>query len=355
MTSFEKNCISTWFPLIAAAGLPVPRTEIVTTDVDLNCLLNGETFDGTADCGKFMVDLYRAHVRVAKGDGPAFLRTGHTANKHEWRESCYVQSPIMLPFRVINLVQFSAIAGAIGLPTDTWAVRELLKTAPAFHAFHGLPITKEFRFFATATEVTHIQPYWPPDAIQDADTSDRESLLAQLNKCSVGDTAVMIRRSMEAAAACAHIHPHWSVDWLWTQDRGWVLTDMAIAEESYKWGHVPEKEEPPMDSDMSPIDTTGIDMLGVVSNAICITRELPSSMLVNSMGQIDVVGVAAVLLAQIEAEPEFEWEHFANDWESVCRLIALRMIGPKGSRNSFKQSIREMIGPRREPKGMEEG
>ncbi len=27
----------------------------------------------------------------------------------------------------------------------------------------------------------------------------------------------------------------WSIDWLWTTDRGWVLTDMAVAEQSFHW------------------------------------------------------------------------------------------------------------------------
>ena len=44
----NRNCLSYWFPKLLAAGVPVPRTEIVKTDAELIAILDGQLPDGWA-------------------------------------------------------------------------------------------------------------------------------------------------------------------------------------------------------------------------------------------------------------------------------------------------------------------
>ncbi len=155
MTEPNRTCLSYWFPLIEAAGLPVPRTEIVRTSCELMSLLDGETPDGFV---RFRKDLMAAALYTGL---PCFLRTGFTSHKHQWRDTCYLSCEEDLDRHVFKLIEFSAMCDFMGLATDVWAVREMIPTTPAFVAFQGMPIVREFRVFTRDNRVSCIHFYWP--------------------------------------------------------------------------------------------------------------------------------------------------------------------------------------------------
>lgn len=237
----EHNCLSRWFPLIERAGLPIPKTAIVRTSVDLIRLLDGERpegFDGL---------LAEIETAAATIPGPPwFLRTGQTSGKHDWKHNCFLESLAALPRRLYGLVEFSECADVFGLPYDVFAVRELISTRPLFlcEGFGGFPLTREFRFFATPDEVTHVQPYWPPDAVEQGNPSESSwrELLAASSRLTAAERESLSHLAIRAAAACSG---HWSVDFLQAADGSWWLTDMATAETSYRWDvdEAPEERE----------------------------------------------------------------------------------------------------------------
>lgn len=101
-----KACLSNWFPMIAAARLPVPKTRIIRTDCRLDEFLDGEEPKGIFD---FILTLREAVGEIGL---PAFLRTGQTSGKHEWKDTCLLtgNTTTMLYEHVANIVEYSALA-----------------------------------------------------------------------------------------------------------------------------------------------------------------------------------------------------------------------------------------------------
>jgi hypothetical protein len=225
--------LSYWFPLIEAAGLPVPATRFVRlSDEDVRDLYS--LFDGeTPACFERVVRDVR---EAAEGFGvPFFLRTDFTSGKHEWSDTCYVADMARVGHHVAALAEFSVIADMFGgMPFDVFVVRELLKTSPAFHAFRGMPITREFRFFVRNGTIEHWQPYWPPAAFDGHEPAEPywRSRLEQMSEMSGPTFETLTDLTKQASAA---VPGFWSVDWLHTIDRGWVLTDMAEGDKSFRW------------------------------------------------------------------------------------------------------------------------
>lgn len=244
MSDINKTCLSYWFPKIEAAGLPVPKTRIVRTGLDLTPMLEGETVEGVSG---FLDELGVAAEVIGY---PVFLRTGHGSAKHEWLTTCCVSCPSDSAFHVHNLVEWSFI---VDLPTDVWAVREMLPTKPLFTAFRGMPICREFRVFVDGPEVVCVHPYWP-----------REALLKGFPMCGKGwsgspllevpeefyllyeSLCVLPRHARARVAKMASragstLGGKWSVDLIETE-RGWYLTDMAEAHRSFHWEGCPEAQ-----------------------------------------------------------------------------------------------------------------
>lgn len=231
----DLNDLAYWFPLVEAAGLPVPETLIVDGPKgDLVGLLDGVRPEGY---GEFMA---RVETAVAQVGLPCFLRTGHTSGKHNWLSCCWMQEDSSLSRHVAALVEESCM-GIPGLPTDTWVVRELLPTAPIFHcgSFGGLPVTREFRLFVRDGEVEHTQPYWPAASVAEAHPSVRnwEELLDREAKMTDMERQLLTAMAERAGDA---LGGYWSVDFMEDKDGMWWLIDCAEGDRSFRYD--PEQE-----------------------------------------------------------------------------------------------------------------
>ncbi len=227
----DKNCLSFWFGKLLAAGLPVPRTEIVRTECDLIRLLDGKTPDGFAD---FLGELTAAREKIG---GPAcFLRTGQTSGKHSWRETCYLPAGHDIAPHVAALVEFSECAGFLGLPWNVWCVREMLPAVPQMTAFRGMPVCREFRFFVRGDgEVVCHHNYWPRESLAEGLRSappDFDHRYECLSCLPAGDSLEL--HSLASRAGLAVGEGAWSADILDTRN-GWFMTDMAVAADSFHW------------------------------------------------------------------------------------------------------------------------
>lgn len=230
----SHNDLAYWFPRIEAAGLPVPKTRLVSTNVDLMSLLDGvepEDFN-----------VFEAYLRAAAEEigYPCFLRTGHTSGKHDWRDTCYVPNAEALGRHIVALVEASALAGIMGLPTDTWAVRELIPNVPLFTLddYCGMPFVPEWRLFANETDLVHWQPYWPLDAIEEGRPSapNWREIVSDFFVAASTDQTLRDLSLMAVRAAQACDGGLWSVDFLWSAVTGtWWLTDMADGDRSFRY------------------------------------------------------------------------------------------------------------------------
>lgn len=229
----DKTSMSYWFPLIEAAGLPVPKTKFV--DMTDTCRrIIWDIFDGK-DSGNATTEPFFSDISVAASEVgyPCFLRTDHTSDKHSWKKTCFLESKHDIPRHICAIAEFSE---CVGLPWDTWAVRELLPTIPygTCPRYDDFPVCKEFRFFVNKGEVVCWHSYWPLKALQDGEWEvDADEKFAYAELCHVDYKALDHLKSLASRAGIA-CGGSWSIDILETEN-GWIITDMAEAYKSYHW------------------------------------------------------------------------------------------------------------------------
>lgn len=225
-----ENCLSYWFPKILAAGLPVPRTDIVTASKavqeDLFRVFDCKETTGIAE--PFLNQLKASAIAMGL---PCFLRSGHTSGKHDWTTTCYVQDPDCMQAHVLLIIQYGECSSLVGLPWDVWAVREYLPVRPlaVCKFYRKMPICREYRFFVTDGKVACHHPYWPVHAIAIGGVNFTKEQYAQWFDYREGELEELTEIACRAGAA---VGGNWSIDLLETS-RGWYVTDMARAVDSY--------------------------------------------------------------------------------------------------------------------------
>ncbi len=245
----DQNCLSYWFPKLEAAGVPVPRTRILKMPAAAQaCVwaaMDGR--DGTPEeteaMQAFLVQLRAAAQEIGSavvGERPAvFLRTGHTAGKHSWRKTCCVTDLDKLPEHVFRLAEHSEVADMMGMPWDTWVIREMLPVAPLGTCpnYGDMPVVREFRFFVQDGQIVCAHPYWPLEALAEGGATNPRYVYAALCRTEVMSEMIALARMAGQAVPGA-----WSVDILETVN-GPMVTDMAAAAASFHWPGCPLQGE----------------------------------------------------------------------------------------------------------------
>lgn len=230
----DKTALSYWFPKIQAAGLPVPRTTIVqmpkAAQEDVWAAFDGN--EGPGGMAAFC-DMLRAAMEPM--GYPCFLRTDHTSGKHNWNRTCFVTDPAKVGAHVFAIAEFSECASLMGMPWNTWVVREFLPTKPlgVCSAYGDMPVCREFRYFVDGADIKCAHPYWPLRALLDGGydgLGQSDMYVVQPNELD--------ELSILAARAGAAVGGAWSIDILETE-RGWMVTDMAEAHKSFHWEGCP--------------------------------------------------------------------------------------------------------------------
>lgn len=229
----DPTAMSYWFPKIEAAGLPVPRTKLFKMPADVQQEI-WEAFDGKPSEGRIADFAKQVAVLAADFAYPIFLRTDHTSGKHEWKRTCFVTRPEDIASHLVAIAEYSDMADMVGLPWDSWAIREMLPTIPlaVCPAFGDMPVCREFRAFVDDGEVQCVHPYWPAKALaQGGITRPQRDFLNRLYALDVATLREITILAMRAGAA---LGGSWSVDVLQTA-KGWFVTDLAEAHKSFHW------------------------------------------------------------------------------------------------------------------------
>lgn len=214
INAIEQSSMLYWWEKVKNLPIPKPRTIIVPFK----------------DPGK---DFQRLKEAARKIGYPIFLRTDHTSGKHYFYKTCYVPSEDELVYHVNELLEFSDMAGIIGLPVNAFVVREYIELDWRFRAFLGLPIAPEYRFLVRDGKVERYFPYWPKSAIKffrDDGPSNWEMLLEQMYEETKGDIPLLSKYALLVAKA---VEGFWSVDFAKARDGTWYLIDMARGEVSW--------------------------------------------------------------------------------------------------------------------------
>lgn len=226
MDDTDKNCLSYWFPILETSGVPVPRTVIYRSDPsELYQIFDGKTNEGIA---RLVAQIRRSMIDL--GGPPVFLRTGHGSHKHRWDRTCNLRDTRKILDHIAELVEWSCSVDMLGLPLDVWVVREMLPVRPLFHAFLGMPIVEEWRYFVRGGNIQCCHPYWPPESILNPTVDDWRERLEGLEASTEADRLA----EQVAHAIDQHDGGYWSVDVLLSA-RGCFVTDMALGERSWHW------------------------------------------------------------------------------------------------------------------------
>ena len=229
--SINPTCITHWYPALLDLGIPTPRTVIVELESGLTEMCYGKQDQATES----RIELSIAQITAACDQigYPCFLRTGLTSGKHDWEKTCHVPNRDSLPKHIYNIVEYSEMVDIVGLPSNVWAARERLPTAPLFTAFYGkMPITREFRLFVRDGKRDHIQAYWPPDSIERPSVGNWEELLYVASHIADGELQYLTAQSERIGE---RLGGYWSIDWLETKDGQWFCTDLAEGDKSFRW------------------------------------------------------------------------------------------------------------------------
>lgn len=228
----NKNSMLYWFPKIKAAGLPVPKTEILVIPAsDLIKAINNEK-DSKAFFAKYGEQIKQKAAMIGY---PLFMRTDQMACKHSWVNTCYVPTPDKLMNNLYHLVEDNFCADMAGeVEPNAIVFREFLELDWKFKAFEGMPIAREWRIFVKDGKITCIHPYWMPAAIRRPSDPNWQSILATMNS----DGASFIPQQIAIQAGIA-LGNYWSVDLCKTRSGDWYLTDMAQGDDSYHWATCP--------------------------------------------------------------------------------------------------------------------
>lgn len=225
----DKNCLSYWFPRLEGAGLPVPKTEIIFTEVQLLDFCDMEIPKG-------IEGLERAIKEAGDRLGwPCFLRTGQTSCKHNWEKGPFLESDEDIRDHIIEITNFS---GIVDLNMHVWCVREMLPTKPLYRCtkYGNMPVVREARAFVSGGRVLYINPYWPIKALEEGQPDKSDWASNYENDHGFSEPCLDSIRELAKAANTA-VPGDWSVDIL-DVDGDWYITDMAIAQLSY--GYKPE-------------------------------------------------------------------------------------------------------------------
>ncbi len=228
----NRNSALTWFPKIEAAGLPVPRTIFVPySHHDCMAIFDGQPapeFNRLSD----------AVMAAAREIGfPVFIRTDLTSAKHSGPNAYRIDSdghnsPI---YETIEDTEMKTWMDPRGGP-QAFLVREFLTLAAPFTAFRGLPIAREFRYFADQDGVRCVHGYWPPETLEDHRPSC-DDWRTKLDLMQTDPPAELSTMAIEAAKACGG--SLWSVDFCQDVNGKWWLPDMAVAADSFHWPDCP--------------------------------------------------------------------------------------------------------------------
>jgi len=243
----RSNCASYWLPKLKDLEIPKPATvmfDMNQVDSHFSSAMRNlfwmKDLDDEQNTAliKFMQILKKAASEIGY---PCFLRTGHSSQKHYWHSTCYVVSEERLLKNAQNIAEHNIMTDLKdGMPINVWLVRKLIDTNPAFNAFGGMPITREFRYFINEGKIICRHPYWPENVMQGVDDKDWKLKLNALNVLQEEDREELDTLAKKIAT---EFKGYWSVDFLQDKNHKWYVIDMAKGEDSYHWKGCPNAKK----------------------------------------------------------------------------------------------------------------
>lgn len=234
MGKVRLNSLFTWYPLVEGV-VPTPKTVMIPLEGDFNSL--DEALSGKKTKDPVMRKLIDSAIRAVDvvGGYPAFVKGDESAHKHSWLKSCHVTNKRYMESHIKNLMEFTFM---VDIGFDGVAVREFLHLDYKFHAFNGMPVAREFRFFIKDGAVQCYHPYWFPSCMERPDCEDWLPKLRETQRIDESEVKLLSDYSVKISDAVKSLGAEdncWSLDYCIDRKGVWYLTDMAFGPDSYHY------------------------------------------------------------------------------------------------------------------------
>lgn len=166
-----KSCISHWYKTVSRV-IRTPSTRIVRLQGHLEPPGMGEPL-ASGVLEQQLLSLLTPAVDDV-GGLPCILRSGHTAVKHCWRETCLIEDWGQIVPNALRIAEASRTREYGKLPTDVWAVRQIVPTRPLVKTYQGLPVCPEWRIIVQGDNVIDCIAKWTPEEIHAGQPVSRE-------------------------------------------------------------------------------------------------------------------------------------------------------------------------------------
>lgn len=226
----NPTCFTHWFGSVQKLEIPHPQSHVIDFPYELTGALLDERADESAEPMAAIIASIRAFGEQV--GYPLFIKNSLFSGKHEWAHTCYIAADAtdeQIAHQITWLTHLWAMVG--GEVALHLIVREFIQTAPVFHAFGGMPVTAEYRLFATDGKLNGWQPYWPEAAIQEPSVDDWAD---RLKTIAIPSQDEMQQMRAWAESITANLGGFWSVDFLRDRNGKLYLIDMAEGHKSYR-------------------------------------------------------------------------------------------------------------------------
>lgn len=225
----NPTCFANWYPAVEELGLRAPKSDWIPVTVDIQKEIENENLDQAMVLLKPIADQVRT---FGEAHGyPLFIKNSLFSAKHSWKDSCYIANADVNIERHIALIFYEWLIVGMGAGMARHlVVREFIDAKPQFYAFSDMPITQEFRLFASKGKAYGYQPYWPERAIREPSVEQFQPLLKEISKPSDALLAEMIEMASKLTDA---LGDDYSVDFLIDRAGKPWLIDVALARSSF--------------------------------------------------------------------------------------------------------------------------
>jgi len=226
----KESSLLVWYPIIKDLSIPQIQTEIVKIEHDLLYKFMAKNI---ALPKKVLGKCNKAMKKIGKY--PMFMRTDQSSAKHEWKDTCFLESEKDFLSHLSRLVEYHELSNMAGeLGYEAIVFREFLDLESYFTAdyFGDFPINKEVRCFIKDRKLVSMHNYWFHKAVEQGHPHDRywREKLQKLNLISDYD---LDNIKIQLKQVCQVFKDYWSVDFAKGKDKEWYLLDMARGEVSF--------------------------------------------------------------------------------------------------------------------------
>jgi len=223
----KESSMLNWFPKICDLDIPMPETFVVKIPYQkLSGILDGEQLPD-----RYVTLIEQASQMLGY---PLFLRTDNSSQKHDWKNTCYVENSDQLQGHISMLIDSN---GACDLVDNAIILREYIQMYSLFSAFWGdFPVSREMRNFIRDGKIQCKHWYWFEEVMKKQGRpvdSTWKQKLKYLN--TLTDESKRTLDHYLHLVAERFPEGYWSVDFCQGVDGKWYLIDMARGEVSFHY------------------------------------------------------------------------------------------------------------------------